>query len=171
MATARVVPLLPNNGVAAEAPLTASLGGGLVTIGLEADAAAKAAFDKDATYPPDSIGDSLQQVIPGSALELRSDLSSTSDPEKGAGAVGFSSEAEYPSGSVGSELQIAQALSGVQPIQTVFNPDGSIVETYVDFVVTTTFPAGGVTRVFSGSVTATIDTTFNPDGSISEAYS
>jgi len=35
MATARVVPLLPNNGVSAEAPLTAELGGGLVTIGLE----------------------------------------------------------------------------------------------------------------------------------------
>lgn len=89
MATSRVVPLLPNNGIAAEAPLTASLGGGLVTIGIEADAAAKAAFDQDASYPPGSIGDSLQQVIPGSALELRSDLSSTSGPEKGADLVGF----------------------------------------------------------------------------------
>lgn len=35
MATSRVLPLLPTNGVSAEAPLTAEIGFGLVTIGLE----------------------------------------------------------------------------------------------------------------------------------------
>lgn len=89
MATAQVIPLLPSAGIAVEAPLTLDRTVGLVTIGLEADAAAEADFSTSTDYPEGSIGDALQQVIPGSALQLREDLASTSDPEKGAGAVGF----------------------------------------------------------------------------------
>lgn len=63
------------------------------------------------------------------------------------------------------------AIQGFQSVDTVFNSDGSIVETNaLGETKTTTFSKDGktITEVFKGTKTMTKTTTFNSDGSISE---
>ena len=62
------------------------------------------------------------------------------------------------------------AIQGFQSKETVFNPDGSIVETNADGeTLTTTFAADGtITETFVGQKTITKTTTFTDSGIIRE---
>ena len=62
------------------------------------------------------------------------------------------------------------AIQGFGGKTTVFNPDGSIVETNAaGHTLTTVFNAdGSVTETFVGEYTLVKTTTFNEDGTISE---
>lgn len=65
------------------------------------------------------------------------------------------------------------AIQGFQAKNTVFNNDGSIMETNEDgHTLTTVFNEdGSITETFVGEKTITKTTTFNSDGSISEVIS
>lgn len=65
------------------------------------------------------------------------------------------------------------AIQGFVAATTVFNTDGSIVETNSKGeTLTTVFNANGsITETFRGAYTITKTTTFNSDGSISEVIS
>lgn len=62
------------------------------------------------------------------------------------------------------------ALQGFESVETVFNADGSIVQTNAKGeILTTVFGTdGSVTQTFVGEKTITKTITFNSDGSISE---
>lgn len=62
------------------------------------------------------------------------------------------------------------AVQGFQGVSTVFNANGSIIETNADgHTLTTTFNSNGsITERFVGEKTITKTTTFNSDGSITE---
>jgi hypothetical protein len=57
-----------------------------------------------------------------------------------------------------------------EPVNTVFNADGSITETYVSGLIkTTTFNSdGSITEVYSEPINKTKTITFSADGSITE---
>ena len=65
------------------------------------------------------------------------------------------------------------ALQGFQSTHTVFNADGSIVETNEEgHTLTTVFNEdGSITETFSGDKTITKTTFFNEDGSVTEVLS
>lgn len=65
------------------------------------------------------------------------------------------------------------AIQGFEATKTVFNSNGTIVETNSDgHTLTTTFNSdGSITEVFKGTKTITKKTTFGTDGSITEAIS
>ena len=65
------------------------------------------------------------------------------------------------------------ALQGFQAKTTVFNDDGSIIETNSknETLTTTVNADGSITETFVGEKTITKTTTFNADGSISEVIS
>lgn len=64
------------------------------------------------------------------------------------------------------------AIQGFIAKNTVFNADGSIVETNSKGeTLTTTFGTNTITEKFKGSFTITKTTTFNTNGSISEVIS
>ena len=65
------------------------------------------------------------------------------------------------------------AIQGFQAKNTVFNDDGSIMETNEDgHTLTTVFNSdNSITETFTGEKTITKTTNFNDDGSISEVIS
>lgn len=65
------------------------------------------------------------------------------------------------------------AIQGFEPIDTTFNPDGSITETNSeDHTYTVRFNNdGSITETFVGKKTITKTTIFNEDGSITERLS
>ena len=64
------------------------------------------------------------------------------------------------------------AMQGFVGMTTVFNSDGSIVETNADgHTLTTVFNENVITETFVGEKTITKTTTFNADGSITEVIS
>ena len=61
------------------------------------------------------------------------------------------------------------AIQGFQAQNTVFNADGSIVQTNAaGHTLTTTFEGSTITETFTGAKTIVKKTTFNEDGSITE---
>ena len=61
------------------------------------------------------------------------------------------------------------AIQGFDTIDTIFMPDGSIVETNkLGHKLTTVFHDGYITETFEGEKKMVKTTTFEPDGSISE---
>ncbi len=65
------------------------------------------------------------------------------------------------------------AIQGFISSRTVFEEDGSVVETNsLEQTLTTVFNSdGSVTETFTGEKTITLTTTFNSDGSITEVIS
>lgn len=65
------------------------------------------------------------------------------------------------------------AIQGFVSSNTVFEEDGSVVETNsLGQTLTTLFNSdGSVTEIFAGEKTITLTTTFNSDGSITEVIS
>jgi hypothetical protein len=76
--------------------------------------------------------------------------------------VGIASQVESLSSSLAQNMY--------QPINTVFNSDGTIVETYLNGMTkTTTFNSDeSITEVYSAPINKTKTITFNSDGSITE---
>lgn len=85
--------------------------------------------------------------------------------------VDFVDKTDESSGGKGTPLNRLNmmAIQGFDTIDTVFMPDGSIVETNkLGHKLTTVFYDGYITETFEGEKKIVKTTTFNPNGSISE---